>query len=50
VQSGSQPHALRDGQAVRRFIAEQGGTMPEDLSTPAQSFETVRKREQKRLG
>src|SRR5215813_4808634 len=37
------------GQAVRRFIAEQGGTMPEDLPTPAQSVEMVRKREQKRL-
>ncbi len=37
------------GAAVRRFIAEQGGTMPEDLPTPAQSIQELQREEQRRL-
>ena len=42
--------AHRDmGAAVRGFILEQGGTPPEQLSTPAESIAQLRAREQKRL-
>lgn len=37
------------GQAVRKTIADLGGTMPEDLSTPTESIKQVEQREQKRL-
>ena len=37
------------GAAVRGFILEQGGTPPEQLSTPAESIAQLRAREQKRL-
>jgi DNA-damage-inducible protein D len=37
------------GAAVRRFIIEQGGTMPEDLPTPAQSIQELQREEQRRL-
>jgi DNA-damage-inducible protein D len=37
------------GQVVRRAIAELGGTMPEDLPTPAESVQQLRRREEKRL-
>ena len=39
----------RMGAAVREFIAEQGGTMPEDLPTPTASIAEVRRRERKLL-
>ncbi len=37
------------GRKVRQTIQELGGTMPEDLPTPAQSIQQVREREQRRL-
>ncbi len=37
------------GAAVRQFIAEQGGTMPEELPTPTESIQQARRREQKLL-
>jgi DNA-damage-inducible protein D len=37
------------GKAVRQFIADQGGTMPEDLPTPAQSIRQIERAEAKRL-
>jgi DNA-damage-inducible protein D len=37
------------GRKVRETIAELGGTMPEDLPTPAQSIQQLRREEQKRL-
>ena len=37
------------GAAVRRTIAELGGTMPEDLPTPEQSIKQLQSAEQKRL-
>jgi DNA-damage-inducible protein D len=37
------------GAAVRRTIAELGGTMPEDLPTPEQSIQQLQRAEQKRL-
>jgi DNA-damage-inducible protein D len=37
------------GRKVRETIAELGGTMPEDLPTPAQSIQQLRRAEQKRL-
>jgi DNA-damage-inducible protein D len=36
------------GRAVRQFIADQGGTMPEDLATPAQSIRQIERAEAKR--
>jgi len=39
----------RMGAAVREFIAEQGGTMPEDLPAPTASIAEVRRRERKLL-
>jgi DNA-damage-inducible protein D len=40
-------HAM--GKAVRQFIADQGGTMPEDLPTPAQSIRQIERAEAQRL-
>jgi DNA-damage-inducible protein D len=37
------------GKKVRQTIAEMGGTMPEDLPTPAESVQQLRAREQRRL-
>lgn len=37
------------GAAVRQFIADQGGTMPEDLPTPAQSIKQLERAEAKRI-
>jgi DNA-damage-inducible protein D len=37
------------GAAVRNVIIEQGGTPPEQLPTPAQSIQQVRRQEQKRI-
>ncbi len=37
------------GQEVRETIRRLGGTMPEDLPTPAESIQQVRRREQQRL-
>jgi DNA-damage-inducible protein D len=37
------------GRAVRQFIADQGGTMPEDLPTPATSIQELQRRERKRI-
>lgn len=37
------------GQAVREFIAEQGGAMPEDLPTPVESIQQLEAREHRRL-
>ena len=37
------------GRAVRAFIADQGGTMPEDLPTPPESIAQLERREQARL-
>ena len=37
------------GHAVREFIAEQGGTMPEDLRTPAESITQLEASERRRL-
>lgn len=37
------------GQAVRKTIADLGGTMPEELPTPAESIKQVEQREQRRL-
>jgi DNA-damage-inducible protein D len=37
------------GREVRETIARLGGTMPEDLPTPAQSIQQLRRAEQKRL-
>jgi len=37
------------GKKVRQTIAELGGTMPEDLPTPPDSVQQVRKREQRRI-
>jgi DNA-damage-inducible protein D len=37
------------GRKVRQTIQELGGTMPEDLPTPAQSIQQLREREQQRL-
>jgi hypothetical protein len=34
---------------VRRAIAELGGTMPENLPTPSESVQQLRRREEKRL-
>jgi DNA-damage-inducible protein D len=40
-------HAV--GRAVRKTIEELGGTMPEDLPTPAESIQRVRQKRQARL-
>jgi DNA-damage-inducible protein D len=37
------------GQVVRRTIAELGGTMPEDLPTPAQSIQELKNEQLRRL-
>jgi len=37
------------GRKVRRFIAEVGGTMPEDLPTPSESIAELERKERKRL-
>ncbi len=37
------------GRKVRETIRRLGGTMPEDLPTPAESIQQVRRREQQRL-
>jgi hypothetical protein len=37
------------GRVVRRAIAELGGTMPENLPTPSESVQQLRRREEKRL-
>mgnify|MGYP002403043800 CR=1 FL=1 len=37
------------GQRVRQFIADGGGTMPEDLPTPEKSIQQLQREEQKRL-
>jgi DNA-damage-inducible protein D len=37
------------GRKVRQTIQELGGTMPEDLPTPSESIQQLRRREQKRL-
>lgn len=37
------------GQRVRQFIAEEGGTMPEDQPTPIRSIQQLQREEQKRL-
>lgn len=37
------------GHAVRQVIAEQGGTMPEDLPTPAESIQQLEHQERRRL-
>ncbi len=37
------------GRAVRATIAQLGGTMPEDLPTPAESIQELERREQQRL-
>lgn len=37
------------GQAVRKTIADLGGTMTEELPTPAESIKQVEQREQRRL-
>ena len=37
------------GRRVRAFIAEDGGTLPEDLPTPAQSIQELNQAEKKRL-
>jgi DNA-damage-inducible protein D len=39
----------RMGQRVRQFIAEEGGTMPEDQPTPIRSIQQLQREEQKRL-
>jgi DNA-damage-inducible protein D len=39
----------RMGQRVRQFIAEEGGTMPEDQPTPTKSIQQLQREEQKRL-
>ena len=39
-------HAV--GRAVRKTIAELGGTMPEDLPTPDESIQQVRRKQQVR--
>lgn len=38
------------GKKVRQTIQELGGTMPEDLPTPAKSVKAIEREEQKRLG
>jgi DNA-damage-inducible protein D len=35
------------GKSVRRFIEEQGGTMPEDLPTPDKSYQQLKKEDKK---
>jgi DNA-damage-inducible protein D len=37
------------GHKVRQFIKDVGGTMPEDLPTPAESIQELERKEQKRL-
>ena len=37
------------GQRVRQFIAEEGGTMPEDQPTPARSIQQLQREEQRRV-
>lgn len=37
------------GQRVRQFIAEEGGTMPEDQPTPEKSIQQLQREQQKRL-
>lgn len=37
------------GQRVRQFIADGGGTMPEDVPTPEKSIQQIQQEEQKRL-
>ena len=37
------------GRKVRQFIADVGGTMPEDLPTPAESLQELGRKERKRL-
>ncbi len=37
------------GHAVRQVIAEQGGTMPEDLPTPAESIQQLEQQERRQL-
>jgi DNA-damage-inducible protein D len=37
------------GKAIRGFITEQGGTMPEDLPTPEQSIQQLECAEQERV-
>jgi DNA-damage-inducible protein D len=39
----------RMGQRVRQFIAEEGGTMPEDQPTPTKSIQQLQREQQKRL-
>ncbi len=39
----------RVGRIVRKAIEEAGGTMPEDLPTPAESIQELQRKEQKRL-
>jgi len=37
------------GRAVRQFISDQGGTMPEDLPTPEKSIQQLKRQQQKRV-
>ncbi len=37
------------GKRVREFIEEVGGTMPEELSAPAESIQELEKNEKKRI-
>jgi hypothetical protein len=37
------------GQAVRQTIDDLGGTMPEDLPTPAESIKQLERKEQQRI-
>jgi DNA-damage-inducible protein D len=48
---GADPHMIHHevGKKVRQTIAEMGGTMPEDLPTPSESVQQLKRREEKRL-
>jgi DNA-damage-inducible protein D len=48
---GRDPNAIHHeaGARVRQTIADLGGTMPEDLPTPSESIQQLKRREQKRL-